>query len=235
MANLEFAALRDEYANLWRTMTVRSGKTVDMVAEKIIGHKARYQNVEKLTGVPWFMVGAIHAMECGLMFTGHLHNGDPLTARTKQVPANRPAAGKPPFSWEESALDALKMAPHSLHLIKEWPIERIAFELERYNGWGYRKYHPETKSPYLWSFTNHYEKGKYVADGKWSASAVSSQVGAMAIVKRLSFLDASVAAHIKAPLAVPPPPDVHPVEPKPSVGAWATFFAALLTAFNRKG
>jgi lysozyme family protein len=43
--------------------------------------------------------------------------------------------------------------------------------------------HPEVLTPYLWSFTNHYTKGKFVADGKFDANAVSKQCGAAAILK----------------------------------------------------
>jgi lysozyme family protein len=55
--------------------------------------------------------------------------------------------------------------------------------LERYNGLGYRN--KGIYSPYLWSFTNHYIEGKYIADGVWSATAVSKQVGCAAILKEL--------------------------------------------------
>ena len=41
------------------------------------------------------------------------------------------------------------------------------------------------KSPYLWSYTAIYTAGKYVADGKWSDTAVSKQCGGMAILKHL--------------------------------------------------
>jgi peptidoglycan hydrolase-like protein with peptidoglycan-binding domain len=41
-------------------------------------------------------------------------------------------------------------------------------------------------SPYLWSFSNHYTRGKYVADGRFSPTAVSQQVGAAVLLKQLS-------------------------------------------------
>ena len=41
------------------------------------------------------------------------------------------------------------------------------------------------KSPYLWSYSTIYTAGKYVADGKWSDTAVSKQCGGMAILKHL--------------------------------------------------
>ena len=69
--------------------------------------RARYASVSAQTGVPWWVIGLIHMMEAGQSFRCHLHNGDPLTARTVQVPAGRPKTGQPPFIWEESAADAL--------------------------------------------------------------------------------------------------------------------------------
>jgi lysozyme family protein len=40
-------------------------------------------------------------------------------------------------------------------------------------------------SPYLWSGTTVYERGKYVADGRFSAIAVDKQIGCAAILKEL--------------------------------------------------
>ena len=202
---ISFEAVQAEYSELWRTMTIRDAKAADIntTAGRILDRKTRYQAVETDTGVPWFVVGVIHAMECGLRFDRHLHCGDPLTARTVHVPKGRPKA--PPadgqrYSWLESAVDALEIK--NLGAIQDWTVERICYELERFNGWGYRNYHSDVLSPYLWSGTNHYTRGKYVADGKWSSSAVSGQSGAMALIKRLAELDADVALRLQgAPIA----------------------------------
>jgi hypothetical protein len=123
-------------------------------------------------------------MECGQNFTQHLHNGDPLSARTTHVPAGRPREGAPPFTWEESAADALK--GEGLPDWDDWSIPGMLYTLEGYNGWGYRRFHPEVKSPYLWSGTNHYSSGKYVADNKWSATAVSAQIGTATLLRRIA-------------------------------------------------
>ncbi|MGH7884097.1 MAG: hypothetical protein ACRENO_00220, partial [Thermodesulfobacteriota bacterium] len=40
-------------------------------------------------------------------------------------------------------------------------------------------------SPYLWSCSNHYSSGKYIADGTWSDTAVSKQIGAAVLIRRL--------------------------------------------------
>ena len=62
----------------------------------------------------------------------------------------------------------------------------MLYQLEAYNGFGYRTRHPEVLTPYLWSFSNHYTSGKYVADGTWSPTAKSKQCGAAVILRRLA-------------------------------------------------
>ncbi|MFK8067314.1 MAG: hypothetical protein AB8D52_03635 [Gammaproteobacteria bacterium] len=186
MARINFTkSLAVEYQRLYDSCEIRSDKfnTIDKLIDSLVKNRKRYENVGRKVGVPWFFIAVIHNMESGLNFTRHLHNGDRLTARTRQIPIGRPKAGMPPFTWEESALDALKLK--GLHKIKNWNLPRILYELESYNGWGYRLYHPEVLSPYLWSFSSHYHSGKYVADGRWSHTAVSRQSGAAILIRRL--------------------------------------------------
>ena len=180
------AALRQEYQRLWESCLVRPAKlgVADGVAVKVAAHRHRYQTVAGPLGIPWYAVGLIHAMECGLDFGTHLHNGDPLAARTVHEPAGRPPTGNPPFTWEASAEDALSYA--GFDAWKDWSVAGLLYKLEAYNGWGYRSHHPETLTPYLWSCSNHYGKGKYVADGTWSPTAVSQQVGAAVLLERLA-------------------------------------------------
>jgi lysozyme family protein len=179
------AALREEYQKLFFLCHVRPErvKLIDGVADKIVKGKDRYDEIAKRIGCPWWVVGLIHNMECGLRFDRHLHNGDPLTDRTKHVPSGRPAIGKPPFTFADSACDALTLMGY--HHETDWTIGRVLYLFEKYNGLGYRQYHPDIKSPYLWSFTNWYSKGKYVADGKFDHEAVSQQIGIAAILKRM--------------------------------------------------
>jgi lysozyme family protein len=175
------------YRAMWAKAEVRPSRkaAADEYAKKIMANRDRYKAIEVTTGVPWYMVGVIHLRESSMNFSRHLHNGDPLTSRTKQVPAGRPVKGTPPFTFEESAVDALTMPPHSLNRIKEWPIERVLYELEKYNGWGYLG---KTNSPYLWSWTTEYESGKYVADHVFDPKAIDKQPGCVAILKSLQAL-----------------------------------------------
>jgi lysozyme family protein len=180
------ATLRAEYAELFRTCLIRESREVDVEAltTRLIDARRRYDDTAEATGVPWHVIAAIHCLETSIDFTRHLHNGDPLTARTKQVPANRPASGTPPFTWEESAADALALK--KLNADTDWSLAGTLFQLERYNGFGYRLRHAEVLSPYLWSFSNHYKAGKFVRDGEFSATAVSRQCGAAVLLRRLA-------------------------------------------------
>jgi lysozyme family protein len=180
------AQRRQGYELLYESCLVRPKRraAVDQLVQRITANKARYDKVGKALGVPWYVVGIIHSLEASGDFSRHLHNGDPLTARTTHVPAGRPPTGKPPFTWERSAIDALRL--RGMDRWKDWSIPGTLYELEGYNGFGYRDHHPTVPSPYLWSFSNHYTRGKYVADGRFSPTAVSQQVGAALLLKQLS-------------------------------------------------
>jgi uncharacterized protein (TIGR02594 family) len=187
-----FQTAKPIYDALWSEMVIKPDKVAaaDAIVRKILTNKARYQGVEAATAVPWYAIALIHNMEASLNFKCHLHNGDPLTARTTHVPAGRPVSGSPPFTWEQSATDALQY--DGLAHQGDWSIARIAFRLEGFNGWGYWNFHSDVKTPYLWSYSNLYTRGKYTADGKWSATAVSDQCGAMVLLNRMAEQDASV-------------------------------------------
>lgn len=177
--------LRTEYQNLFDQCMINTEKLteIERIIQMIMNNKSRYETVSDQSEIPWYVIGAIHNMESSLNFNCHLHNGDPLTNRTTHVPAGRPLNGNPPFTWEESAQDSLQL--QRLDTWGDWSIPGILYKIEEYNGWGYRNRHPEVLSPYLWSGSNHYIRGKYVADGRWSDTAVSSQIGAAVIIRRL--------------------------------------------------
>jgi hypothetical protein len=65
----------------------------------------------------------------------------------------------------------------------------------------------KTNSPYLWSWTDLYTAGKYVADHVYSRSAVDKQPGCVAILKSLVALDADVAARLGLEPAPEPVPN----------------------------
>jgi lysozyme family protein len=179
-----FEEVRKEYGAWYGVCEIRPErrKNVEYYLSRLLKFKPAYQAVgTELNGIPWQFVGIVHGMEAGFDFSRHLHNGDSLKARTHRVPAGRPTSGQPPFTWRDSAVDALKLK--ALHQISPWSLERMLFELERYNGFGYRRRGLPT--PYLWSFSNLYLKGKYVADHEFDPNAVSKQCGAATLLKAL--------------------------------------------------
>lgn len=184
---LNFQDLKAGYADLWQRMELRPERVaaVNQIANRLIGSKARYQNVSQVTGVPWFVIAAIHNRESDANFNTYLGNGQPLNRVTTLVPA-----GRGPFpNWEAGAIDALGV--DRLDQMSDWSVEHTCFAIEKFNGFGYRSQHPPVNSPYLWSFSNVYQSGKYVADGHFNPNAVDPQCGTMPIIKQIMALDAS--------------------------------------------
>lgn len=174
-----------EYLGLYRGCVIRPEKAalVDGIIDAIQVGRAEYKGVGEALGVPWYVIAIIHSLESSLRFDRHLHNGDPLTGRTVHEPKGRPTTGSPPFTWVASATDALKS--HGFHQWEDWSVPGILFKLEEYNGTGYRHLSRRINSPYLWSFSNQYSKGKFVADSAYSADAVSQQCGAAVLLLRM--------------------------------------------------
>jgi lysozyme family protein len=183
IVSTDFADLRKEYARCYSKCTPRTEcrATVDYYVRRLRAGQQNYELVQAALGVPWAFVGVIHAMECGFNFSCHLHNGDPLTARTTHVPRGRPVEGSPPFTWQQSAVDALQL--RKLDAVTDWSVPHQLFLLEGYNGFGYRRHGVPT--PYLWSFSNLYSQGKFTQDGKFDPAAVSRQCGAALMLKEV--------------------------------------------------
>lgn len=188
--------LRNENQQLFNTCLIpqKNYPAIDACVDKIAAGRPKYEAVSKKTGVPWYFIGILHNMECSGRFNQHLHNGDPLTARTVRVPAGFPKAGNPPFTWEASAEDALRLK--KLDQWTDWSIPAMLFKMEEYNGFGYRS--RGIRSPYLWSCSNHYSRGKFVKDGIFDPNAVSKQIGGAVILRRMSERQLAIAGEVDA-------------------------------------
>ena len=202
MARYTFAALRPEYARRWAEMKIRPGrvKALDAVARKIIAGKEQYQRVEADTGVPWAVVGVLHNREASCDFRGVLHNGEKIIGtgrKTRLVPK-----GRGPFrTWHEAALDAIAIKGWDKSTV--WSIEFFLYASEVFNGMGYRAH--GVPSAYLWSFSDQYTKGKYVADHVFDRDAVDRQMGVAPLMRRLFILDPSADFTTPAASAGEPP------------------------------
>lgn len=169
----------------WKLATIKPERqaSVDSIVQWMLANRARYEGVANKSGVPWYVIAGLHNMESSGNFKCHLHEGSSLSDRTRYVPKGRPRTGNPPFTWEESALDAL--AYDQLQVVNWKSLAATLYAVERYNGIGYLKYHPETPSPYLWAGTSVERPGKYTGDGKWTAGVYSKQIGVAALFKAL--------------------------------------------------
>ena len=179
-----YEPLRGEYRRMFASLSVRPERDEASAFHLAMIRKSRerYEAAGARVGVPWFFIAVTHALESSFNFRAHLHNGDfPLSARTRQVPAGRPLKWLPPSDWESSAVDALRLMGFAGQ--GDWGLERTLYRLEAYNGFGYRRLGVPT--PYLWSFSQHYDRGKFVADGKFSRTARSQQCGAAVMLKLL--------------------------------------------------
>lgn len=168
----------------WDNMNISpdKGATFASVARRLTSPdaKARYQAVEKATGVPWWFIAVVHERESNQRWGTQLAQGDPLNRKSTHVPR-----GRGPFNtWEEGAVDGLvNCAPYAARN-KDWSVGGALAMLEQYNGLGY--YKRGVPSPYVWAGTNQYSKGKYVADGVYDPNHVDTQLGCAGLLKSMN-------------------------------------------------
>ncbi len=190
--------LKEDYNSKYESAKVKPEyrTEVESIVLKIAAARDRYEAVQAQTGIPWFLVGTIHQMECGdrkRPFDCHLYNGDPLTHKTIHEPPGRPLVWPPADPkadlWVTSAVDSLRY--QGFDVWRDWTPAGTLYKVELWNGWGYRK--RGVANPYLWSYTQHYRKGKYIEikakDSNryvsvYDPDLVSKQPGVVAILKK---------------------------------------------------
>lgn len=154
---------------------------VNYKVKRMFDNRERYAAIARKfvnPGLQWWVVALLHEMECTQDFSRYLGNGQRWDKKTTIVPK-----GHGPFkSFEEGAIFALKY--DKIDLIVDWSIGNVLYLLEGFNGYGYAKYRG-INTPYLWSGSNQYTKGKYVTDGLYSSTAVSQQIGIALMLKRI--------------------------------------------------
>lgn len=199
------AELKAENAKRWAS--VKATRNFTATAKSLVAAKSRYQAVEKITGVPWFIIAVIHEREASQSWSGNLAQGDPWNQVSVHVPR-----GRGPFqSWQSAAIDALtNCAPYAAKN-HDWSIGGSLTLLEEYNGLGYAS--RSLPSPYVWSGTDQYKNGKYVRDGVFDPFVVDVQLGCAGLLLAMIQLDPSIELGGK-------PPDVEiPSKIQPTVVA----------------
>jgi len=221
-------------ANAKRWAEAKVTRNFTGIARALVASKPRYQAVEAKTGVPWFVIAVIHERESSQNWGRSLAQGDPWDRVSVHVPA-----GRGPFiSWEAAAIDALVNCGPYLAKHTDWSAGGALQALEAYNGLGY--YKRGIPSPYLWSGTDQYKSGKYVADGQFNAGVIDPQPGCATLIRAMMVLDPTITftgLKIEPPVkpSLPKPIEVKPSITNPSKGSIGGFIASILSAiFKRK-
>lgn len=228
----DFTALIRDNARRWSQMKILRGAEMDKVAARLIapGAKSRYKEIESATGVPWPVIAVIHEREASQNFLANIAQGDPFDRVSIHVPK-----GRGPFpSFKAAAIDALtNCAPYASRW-SVWTIGGALTLLEQYNGIGY--YKRGLPSPYIWSGTDQYVSGKYVADGVFDPNVVDRQLGCAGLLKAMMQMDQTIT--FTGTTIAPPKPPPKPVSPQPvpsqEPSGWAAFFLRILSFFKRK-
>lgn len=227
---VDLVALKAANENRWAAAKLTRNFAVD--ARNLVGNKVRYQAVEAKTGVPWFIIAAIHMRESSQSWARSLAQGDPWDRVSVHVPA-----GRGPFnSWEDAAIDALvNCAPH-LARQTDWSLGAALVALEKYNGTGYAA--RNKPSPYLWAGTNQYTSGKFVGDGQYDPNHVDTQPGCAGLIMAMMELDKSIAFGSPKPVIVAVPPVPKPAPKKvvtPTTAATGSVVAGTVAVGVQQG
>jgi lysozyme family protein len=183
---VDLAALKTANIKRWTVAKLTRGPEFLPVAKRLVAAKDRYLAVTARTGIPYPFIAVTHQRESSQNWSANLAQGDPWNQISTHVPADRG-----PFkSWEDAAYDALvNCGPHAARN-KDWSIGGLLTLLERYNGVGY--VNRGLPSPYIWSGTDQYSRGKYVADGVFDPNEVDKQLGCAGLITAMMSLDPSI-------------------------------------------
>ena len=206
--SVDIHALIARNASRWSTMRLDPSRlhTFDSIAQRLCDpdNKKHFVKVTErlmamgLQPVPWWFIGIVAEREYGgpPHWDKQLGRGDPLD----QVSRNDPA-GRGPFldhpgddfdnnAWLRCALDALiDCSPHAAHW-PDWTPGGTMTIFEEYNGLGYAM--RGVPSAYVWSGTDQYVSGKYVADHVYRAGVKDVQEGCAPILHQMMQIDKSI-------------------------------------------
>jgi len=211
MANT--AALVAANGQRWKVARLTRGG-FDVVARRLCRDSAKqvYLEIQRATGVPWFIIAVIHEREASQRFDCQLGQGDPLN----QVSTHDPKGRGPFATFQAGAIDALTACSPFTARNHDWSAGGALTALELYNGLGY--FFKGDASPYVWSGTDQYVSGKFVADHVYDPDTVDVQLGCAGVLLAMSQIDSSVRFG-DAPIATArvSPTNVVPVVPSPSI------------------
>ena len=205
----DIIALRATNAHRWANMHMKANRISDFdaTAKRLCAPlaKVRYAGVtDRLRsvgyqGVPWWFIAVVSEREYGgpPRWDRQLGQGDPLGRASIHDPKGRGPFPDHPGdttpgndAWTRCCLDALiECGPYAAKWT-DWSSGGVLTLWEEYNGLGYAA--RGVPSAYVWSGTDQYTSGKYVADHVYRASAIDVQEGCAPILARMMALDPTI-------------------------------------------
>ena len=221
---VDLNALTRANADRWAKAKLTREADFTRPAKVAVANKGRYLAIARAAGMPdiaWVFIAVSHYRESSQDFSRSLAQGDPWNMVSTHVPS-----GRGPFkSFEDAAVDALvKCSPYAARL-KDWSIGGMLTNLERFNGIGYAN--RVLPTAYVWSGTDQYVKGKFLADGVFDPNKDDAQLGVAGLILTMMELDPSIKFDGPAPLIQPRPID--PAKDPVRDGMW------LQNSLNRLG
>lgn len=158
---------------------------LDKLVSRYQRTQATYVQIQNMrpNGIPAAVCFGLLYRESDNDMTCSPAQGDSLSRRSTHVPRGRIPNVEPPYTFLQAAEDSY-YSPQLDHMdAKDWSSIGAALDnSEGFNGWGYRN--RGMVSPYVWSGTSVYQRGKFVADGRLDRSFVDKQAGVAAILLR---------------------------------------------------
>jgi lysozyme family protein len=173
--------------------------------------KARYQGVSDrlaemraagrsdIVAVPWWFIAIVSEREYGgpPRWDRQLGQGDHLDQRSHNVPAGmgpylaHPGDVTPGHdAWTRCCVEVLANSAPFAAKWTLWTAGGVLTLWEEYNGLGYAA--RGIPSPYVWSGTDQYDAGKFVADHVFDPKRVDVQEGCAPILSMMMAIDPSI-------------------------------------------
>lgn len=205
----DIAKLKITNLSRWNAMHVRANKlpAFNATAKRLCDpmSKARYQGVtDRLVAggfqpVPWWFIAIVSEREYGgpPHWDKQLGQGDPLHETSRHDPK-----GRGPFldhpgdttpgndAWTRCCLDALIDCGPFAAKWSDWSPGGAMTIWEEYNGLGYAAH--GVPSAYVWSGSDQYISGKYVADHDYRPGVIDVQEGCAPILACMMVIDPTI-------------------------------------------
>ena len=220
---IDLTALEAANARRWSAMHLRGDKlqAFHSTALRLSAPdaKARFQGVTdrlselaasdpSIHPVPWWFIAIVSEREYGgpPHWDRQLGQGDALNEKSHNVPADMGpylshfGDRTPGYdAWTRCAVDVLANSTPFAAKWRLWTIGGVLTLFEEYNGLGYAA--RGIPSAYVWSGSDQYDAGKFVADHVFDPKRVDVQEGCGPLLAMMMALDSSIVIEGAVPVA----------------------------------